>query len=322
MNEKISIIVPVYNTEAYLNKCVDSLLCQTYENLQIILVNDGSKDSSPQICDEYAKKDERVTVVHKANGGLSSARNAGLAVAQGEYIGFVDSDDHVAPETYERLYRAMREKGCDVANVMYERIDENGVTSPSAVPHKEDKIIEAQDFVRELMMHTGDVSVCTKLFKKELFESVKFGEGKLNEDLLFMLEAFSHVKRVAFVGYVGYYYFIRSGSISSGYGKAVIDMVGNSLTAKGVVLKSYPGLKKQVARFVLYQHMAYLLLVPKDQANKDNSVYRSALKYVRGNVWKNIFNKYLRSKDRIILILLTVMPKKMAHKYQTKRNLK
>ena len=83
MSGKISIIVPVYNTEAYLNKCVDSLLCQTYENLQIILVNDGSKDSSPEICDEYARQDKRVTVVHKTNGGLSSARNAGLEVTQG-----------------------------------------------------------------------------------------------------------------------------------------------------------------------------------------------------------------------------------------------
>lgn len=322
MNGKISIIVPVYNTEAYLHKCVDSLLCQTYENLQIILVNDGSKDYSPKICDEYARQDERVTVVHKTNGGLSSARNAGLAVAQGRYIGFVDSDDHVSSEMYERLYKAITASDCDIANVMYERIDENGVTSPSAVPHKEDKIIEAQDFVRELMMHTGDVSVCTKLFKKELFESVKFGEGKLNEDLLFMLEAFSHIKRVAFVGYVGYYYFIRSGSISSGYGKAVIDMVGNSLVAKGFVSKAFPSLKREASRFALYQHMAYLLLVPKEQANKTNLVYKGAIKYVRRNIWKNLFNKCLRSKDRLILILLAIMPKTMAHKYQVKRNLK
>ena len=322
MNEKISIIVPVYNTEAYLNKCVDSLLCQTYENLQIVLVNDGSKDASPEICDGYARQDKRVTVVHKANGGLSSARNAGLAVAQGQYIGFVDSDDHVSPEMYEKLYMAIVNTGCDVANVMYERIDENGVTSPSAVPHKEDKIIEAQDFVRELMMHTGDVSVCTKLFKRELFESVKFGEGKLNEDLLFMLDAFSHIKKVAFVGHVGYYYFIRSGSISSGYGKAVIDMVGNSLVAKDFVTRTYPSLKREAARFALYQHMAYLLLVPKDQANKANLVYKGALKYVRRNVWKNLFNKFLTSKNKLILVMLTVMPKKLAHKYQVKRNLK
>ena len=320
--KKISVIVPIYNTENYLRKCVDSLLCQTYESLQIILVNDGSKDASPEICDEYARQDKRITVVHKANGGLSSARNAGLEVAEGQYIGFVDSDDYVAPQMYEKLIEAITNNDCDIANVMYERVDENGITSPSPVPHKEDEIIQAKDFVRELMMHTGDVSVCTKLFKRELFDTVKFGEGKLNEDLLFMLEAFSHIKSVAFVGYVGYYYFIRSGSISSGYGKAVIDMVGNSLVAKEFVLKHFPSLKREASRFALYQHMAYLLLVPKEQANKTNLVYKGAKKYIRRNIWKNLFNKCLRSKDRIILILLAIMPKTMAHKYQVKRNLK
>ena len=162
----------------------------------------------------------------------------------------------------------------------------------------------------------------SKLFKKEIFSYVKFGEGKLNEDLLFMLDAFSYIKKVAFVGYVGYYYFIRSGSISSGYGKAVIDMVENSLVAKALVLKSYPSLKREASRFALYQHMAYLLLVPKDQAVKTNLVYKRALKYVRRNIWKNSFNNCLSSKNKVMLILLTVMPKKMAHKYQVKRNSK
>ena len=301
---------------------MDSLLNQTYENIQIVLVDDGSRDSSPQICDDYAKSDERVTVVHKPNGGLSSARNAGVEVAQGEYIGFVDSDDHVAPQMYEKLLEAITNNDCDIANVMYERIDEKGNTTPSVVPHKKDKIIEAQDFVRELMLHTGDVSVCTKLFKRELFDYVKFVEGKLNEDLLFMLDAFAHISRVAFVGYVGYYYFIRSGSISSGYGKAVIDMVGNSLVAREIVTKNYPKLKKEAFRFALYQHMAYLLLVPRDQATSENTVYKSALKYVRKNIWKNLFNKYLTVRDKLILTALMVMPRILAKIYQRKKNKK
>ena len=102
-NPLISIIVPVYNVEEFLPKCIDSILAQTYENLEIILVEDGTKDNSGQICDAYAEKDSRIKVIHKENGGLSSARNAGMDVARGEYFGFVDSDDWIEPETYESL---------------------------------------------------------------------------------------------------------------------------------------------------------------------------------------------------------------------------
>lgn len=314
---KISIVVPVYNMEKYLCRCVDSILAQTYQNIQVILVDDGSKDRSYEICDSYGAKDPRVTVIHKENGGLSSARNAGIDAAQGEYIGFVDSDDYIAPDMYEKLIGAISTEG-EIANVMYVRVDEHGATSPSKVPHTQDVIIPASEFVKELMLHTGDVSVCTKLFHRSIFQNLRFPEGKLNEDLLFCIETMTRMERVRFIGYVGYYYFFRSDSTSSGYGKAVIDMVGNSLIAMDHVKAAFPELKKEAERFAAFQHMAYLLLVPRKHANRSNEVYAGALKYVRRHLLQSLGNPYLSIKNKCTLCALTVMPRILAAYYQIK----
>ena len=110
----ISIIVPVYNIEEYLPRCIESILNQTYNNLELILVDDGSKDKSGEICDAYAKKDNRVVVLHKENGGSSSARNAGIAIAKGEYLGFVDSDDYIEPDMYEKMVAVIEKTGCKI----------------------------------------------------------------------------------------------------------------------------------------------------------------------------------------------------------------
>ena len=318
-NKKVSVIVPVYNMEKYLSRCVDSILSQTYADLEVILVDDGSKDSSAAICDQYAERDGRIKVVHKANGGLSSARNAGLDLATGDYIGFVDSDDYISPEMYSVLCHHIENSDCEIANVMYVRADENGRTTPSKVPHNTDKEIEAEQFAKELMLHTGDVSVCTKLFRAELFKNIRFPEGKLNEDLLFILDVLGGVKKIAFAAHVGYFYFTRSGSISGGYGKAVIDMVGNSLLAKQTVDTAFPSLRKETERFAIFQHMAYLLLVPEKDAKKENIVYISALKYLRRNAVRAIFNRNLTLKNKLAIILLSVMPKTTAKYYQKKR---
>ena len=317
--KKISVIVPVYNMEKYLKRCVDSILAQTYTNLEVILVDDGSSDTSLEICDRYAEADSRVKVVHKANGGLSSARNAGLDVATGDYIGFVDSDDYISADMYRILAEHLENSDCEIANVMYVRADEEGNTTPSKVPHNTDKEISSEQFIRELMLHVGDVSVCTKLFKVEIFEGVRFTEGKLNEDLLFMLGVFANVKKVAFVAYAGYYYFTRNGSTSNGYGKAVVDMVGNSLFAKQTVIDAYPILKKEAERFAIFQHMAYLLIIPENESSKTNEIYQGAKKYLCKNAFRSMFNSYLTWKNKIAVILLAVMPKTTAKRYQKKR---
>ena len=308
-NKLISVIVPIYNTAEYLRRCVDSLLSQTYENIEIVLIDDGSTDSSPEICDQYASEYSKIVVVHKKNGGLSSARNAGVAIAKGEYIGFVDSDDFVEPDFYNQLYLNVGNSDNEISNAMYARYEEGGKKSPSCVEHNIDEDIKPIDFAKELMLHKGDVSVCSKLFPKSLFGKVSFIEGKLNEDLLFILEILKYIKVIHFVGYIGYNYCYRSDSISSSYGKSMIDMVSNSLIARNTVEEKFPELREVAERFSLYQHMVYLLNVPINDANKSNAVYVGALKYLKKHIFSVYKNHYLSFKQKITIYLLMFFPK-------------
>ena len=316
MNPLISVIVPVYNVEGYLNKCVQSLVTQKYQHLEIILVDDGSTDSSGKLCDELSLTDRRIKVIHKVNGGLSSARNVGLDAATGGYISFIDSDDYVASDFYESLL-AVTASDRTIACSHIVRVDENGVITPRKDPHISGGRISSEDFVRELLLHIGDVSVCSKLFKRDLIGSQRFDETKLNEDLLFVIDLLPKIDCIAFTGKVGYYYLCRTDSISSRYGKAIEDMVGNSLLFRRRALNMFPELDKEANRFVLFQHMAYLLLIPDSMQNKDNRLYQSAKKYVRRKfLSEGLFNGFLSLRDKIILCGQIFIPKYLSKYYQ------
>ena len=179
----ISVIVPVYNVEKYLNKCVDSIVNQTYTHLEIILVDDGSPDNCPVICDEWAKKDSRIRVIHKENGGLSSARNAGLDIMTGILVGLVDSDDYILPDMYEKLYNAMTENDADMSICSFFTIDVSGNISPykSAMP-KALKLI-SRDEAFNIYTDALEYDVAwTKLYKSEIFNEIRFPEGHKHED--------------------------------------------------------------------------------------------------------------------------------------------
>lgn len=308
MNYLISVIVPIYNMEKYLSRCVESIRNQDHTNLEIILVDDGSTDQSAVMCDEYEKIDKRVRVIHKVNGGLSSARNAGLEIAQGDYIGFVDSDDYIASNMYSNLLYNIYGKSGTISNVMYKRVCENGEEYLSSVIHTKNEKIESLEYLRELLLHVGDVSVCTKLFDRKIIGELRFDENRLNEDLLFMISLLSRFNEIQFVGEVGYYYFERKSSISSSYGKAVEDMVINSLSVKEYVDNNYPEMNMEAKRFALFQHMGYLMLVPRNKAVRGNALYENAVQYVRRNTIKNMKNPYLTCKNKLILLGLSCSP--------------
>ena len=181
-NPLISIIVPVYNISKYLPKCVDSILDQSYEHLEIILVDDGSTDDSGGICDEYKERDVRIQVIHKTNGGLSSARNTGLAIMQGQYVGFVDGDDFIHKHMYETLVRAALTTNADVVQTGYHYTDENGhvldtITFKEAEYHNLDDMFHA--FFEDGNIHVG---VWTKLYRSAIFTNITFFEGYVFED--------------------------------------------------------------------------------------------------------------------------------------------
>ena len=184
----ISIIVPVYNIMEYLPRCVESLRQQTYPNLEILLVDDGSTDGTGLLCDELGRQDERIRVFHKENGGSSSARNYGISKAQGAYLGFVDSDDYVDREMYEILYEAIEKYGVRAAQVGRDEVDPSGNRLPDiCIPPKQDVCIPPEKFMEELLMHRGDCSFCTKLLSREVFDR-HFPEGVLNEDFHLLVQ--------------------------------------------------------------------------------------------------------------------------------------
>lgn len=322
MDDLISVIIPIFNVEKYLRKCIDSVLIQSYKNLQIILVDDGSTDGSSKICDEYAELDNRILVIHKKNGGLSSARNAGLKVATGNYITFLDSDDYVSSTAYDELYTILGKRKDRIACTSFRRVDETGKIYDKNDPHSIQDVISNIQYLRELLLHIGDTSVCTKLFPREVLKNNFFSEDKLNEDFLFMVNLIPNFKEILFTGSIGYFYLTRKNSISSRYGKAIEDMALNAINVNKIIQEEYIELSEEGNRFALFQNMAYLLLVPKELTNKNNSLYVQALIYLKKNfIKKGIKNRYLTLKNKLIICGLILYPKIIIRGFQRKHKL-
>lgn len=215
MNERISVIVPVYNVEKYLPRCMDSILAQTYQNLEIILVDDGSSDECPKICDEYERRDERIRVIHKENGGLSDARNTGIDAANGEYLTFVDSDDYIHPEMYESLWGALKAEHAEVAMCNLKKVYQMDA-EVSSVEEKEVKVytgIQAIENILDKNLHVVSVVACGKLYKRKLFEDIRFPKGKLHEDEFTTYQIYYKSNQIVACSGAYYYYFQRENSI-------------------------------------------------------------------------------------------------------------
>ena len=303
----VSVIVPIYNMEKYLRKCVDSIINQTYHNLEIILVDDGSPDQCPQICDEYAEKDSRIVVIHKKNGGLSSARNAALDVCQGDYIGFIDSDDYIEPNMYENLLEAIITEDGAIGATGVAVESESGITKYVV---NADNVDESKgQYVESLLLHKGDVSVCSKLFHREIIGCHRFDETKQNEDLLFVFEIEKNFSKIKYTGLLGYHYIIHAGSLSRSFGKAIHDMVCNAKTVRTYIDNNYPELKKQAERFEIYQNIAFLRNVPQGYNREEDTLCSDAEKFLKKCFARGMMNPYLSIIDKIQLIMLVVAPK-------------
>ncbi len=222
----ISVIIPVYNVEKYLDRCVQSVVDQSYSNLEIILVDDGSTDNCPIICDEWTNRDNRIRVIHKKNGGLSDARNAGMAAASGEYISFIDSDDWIEPEMMERLLRAIVQDESDIAACTVKMVWEDG--SPGKLlTAQENCVLNREEAQRALLRETLlKQPVWYKLYKTDLVKEIPFAVGKYHEDVFWSYQAIGAAKRVSVIDYPGYNYFQRSDSImGEGYSLKRLDAI-------------------------------------------------------------------------------------------------
>ena len=238
-NPLISVIVPIYNVEAYLNRCVESLVNQTYYNLEIILVDDGSPDDCPQICDEWERKDNRIKVIHKQNGGLSDARNAGMKIATGEYISFVDSDDLVSHKFIEELVRAIRTTQSELSACVVEIFTDD--TELNLSEHAEGEVVTytPEQALSQLIKGKGFRAVVwNKLYCSSLLKGEEFEVGKFHEDEFFTYRILDKCSRLAFVNEPLYKYRQREGSIMSVKSDRHLDMLEAGLHRLELLKKS------------------------------------------------------------------------------------
>lgn len=291
----ISIIVPVYNVKDYLIRCVNSIQRQTYKNLEIILVDDGSTDGSGELCDELKKKDSRIEVFHKLNGGLSSARNVGLETAHGEFIGFVDSDDWIAQDMYEYMLNLMTNNCAEVAQigVKYTSI----YTFDIGKQKEEIKVFQNKEILQHYMETStisGSYSVWMCLFQKDTLRGLKFQEGKINEDIIYKYKALERCKKYVESSLLKYFYFQSIGSITtSGLKERDFDLYEVSETLYELTKNETYGtiaflgeVKKARTAFSLLCKIAYYGI-------SDTSINR-----------KQIVNKLIKEHRKNLMILL------------------
>lgn len=281
--ETISVIVPVYKVEQYLDKCVQSIVDQTYRNLEIILVDDGSPDRCGAICDAWAEKDSRIQVIHKPNGGLSDARNAGMNVARGQYIGFVDSDDWIEPEMYELLLSHMQEDEADISACGVIMDWEDGTPSRMLTGDAEGVFTQEEGMCAIIEESVLKQPVWYKLYKKELIQDIPFAVGKYHEDVFWSYQAVGSGQRISVSAAPCYHYLQRTGSImSTSFSLKRLDALEAKSIRQAYVEQNFPNLTGTALRDLwftcLYQGQQSLLRLAPDDSAKALECIRSYLK--------------------------------------------
>ena len=296
MNKLVSIIVPIYNVEQFLDRCIDSVVKQTYKNLEIILVNDGSTDSSLEICKRWKNKDKRIILVNKKNGGLSDARNSGIDKSNGEFLYFLDSDDFIENNTIELMMKKMAEHNSEIVISNRYHYYDNGKKIIKFKMEKNDLILDTETSLFELNnFKYYDMSACSKLFKKDLFEQIRFPIKKLCEDFYVMYKILEKSKKIIYISTPLYYYYQREGSISKNKNMN-IDFVIAAKEQMEYLEEKYPKLKNCVrstyasANMTVYNQV--LRAGGKVDRDKRKQLQREVKKYI----------KYVLKNENLILI--------------------
>lgn len=293
----ISVIVPVYNVEKHIKRCVESIIKQNYNNIEILLIDDGSVDNCPQICDDYAKRDKRIKVFHKNNGGLSDARNYGLKHANGEYVIFIDSDDSVKENYVESLYNVIIDDSSDIA--ICGNIDVYKDISIERHP-KTRKTYDKLSAIKEVF-YDNDIDTCavSKLFKKELFDNQLFPVGKVFEDTWIIPRIFCECNKISVLPESLYFHYINSNSIvTSEFNPKRMDLYYNSLDVVKYVSEMYPNLEKAGICKITHSCISTAMSLVKSK-----KIYRDferlVFGYVRKNIIKLLFDNNVSSKYKL-----------------------
>lgn len=298
MNEsKISVIVPVYNVERYLERCLNSIINQTYQNLEIIVVDDGSKDHSGILADKIAQSDARIKVIHKRNGGLSDARNAGLDIATGAFIGFVDSDDYIEPVMYERLFEACKKSNAAIAICgRFQESEESGQRKEMFTCEK--TIVSGKEAAKKLLLYDNcDSAAWDKLYSSELFEKMRYPYGVLHEDLNFTIRLLFRCEKVAYIGAPLYHYMVRENSIcKQPFTSRRFDLYNQASLCREYVNIICPELSKAADYFV-FRNARGVLISAADSAKCEKADRKKINKIVFSELRKMKKNPFVKREE-------------------------
>lgn len=318
-NSKISVIIPVYNVEKYLKQCLDSVISQSYSNLEIILINDGSNDSSLSICREYEIIDERVVVINKKNGGLSDARNVGLDIATGNYIFFLDSDDFLDKKLLELLINQFSLFDIDIAMCSFTSFTDG--TSDAKLPiNKKCKshIYRNKDeSLKALYSKKNNINnvVWNKLYKKNLFDTIRFPVGKINEDMFTTYKLLFEAKGVLSINYPGYFYRVRKNSIMGQFSVKRFDVFDAFTEAKIFYQKKEMSLYEQmVLEQAMKKAMVFYSMLDGKFKEKSLDIYKGLYSdYLKLNCKRKIiftfYNRGFNFFSKILQIYITIKNK-------------
>jgi len=308
-NDLITVVIPIFNVEKYLNKCIDSVLSQTYSNIEIILVNDGSTDNSGMMCDEYKNKDSRIKVIHKKNGGLSEARNFGIEVSSGKYITFIDSDDYVEKDYIEYLYYLIQKYNTKISICAYSVLMENGKIIDYGENYLEKRLSKIETLEKMLNEEGFSVSAWAKLYDIKLFKDIRYPVGKLCEDNGTTYKVIDKVDKIAYGNKSKYYYYKRKGSIMlSVFNKNKLDMIELTDEMCNYLESKYPNLsdtlnrRKVYSRFNVLRQMIKVKNLPEDLKIKEDEI----IKWLKQRKKEILKNPKSSKRDKIALMCLMV----------------
>lgn len=303
-NDLITIIVPVYNVENYLRKCLNSIVKQTYKNVEIILIDDGSTDESGKICDEYIQKHTNLRVIHKENEGVSVARNLGISEAKGKYIIFIDGDDYIERKMIEKLYNVSITKYAQIA--CCGKILESG-NKIQNINNSNEFCVDSKQAIRKfLLLDDIDASCSDKLIDITLFKNIKYPVNRRYEDMATMYKLLYKAKKIAHINYLGYHYVKREDSfINVNFDERHFDMITYSKEIKEFIYEKYPDFKKEADSYYYLQLFTILRKI-NNATNKMEykNEYRQIKKEYNNQIFKILSNKYVPVYKKIMAICI------------------
>lgn len=311
----ISVIIPVYNVSNYLAQCLESVLGQTYTNLQIICVDDGSTDGSGEICDFYAKKDSRLQVIHQKNAGAGAARNTGLSFAEGDFIGFVDSDDYIAVEMYQTLVDALTQTGSDIAACNTVEVYQNRMVGCDSSGERQ--CFSGMELLKKTAEHWKYYIMVNKLFRRELVQDIRFPEGNIIDDGFYTYQIIAKARKVAWIESDLYYYRQRRSSVmnlAAYAGRRNLDTISLVKQKLEYVKCNYP---EAVPVFERKMLDTFVMVISAGTLSTQQR--KSCVRYMRKNCRQTIFQQY-SFKESIWFLLFMTATKPMSDRY-AKRNL-